>query len=67
MINIYIFIITGDSYIKDINTNNPLCSGGKVVKAFADVIKALWSQRRYAFKPLELKVSHFMNYFFFIN
>lgn len=44
-----------DSYLKDINANNPLSSGGKVAKTFADVIKALWSVRNKAFKPVALK------------
>jgi Ubiquitin C-terminal hydrolase len=43
-------------FVKDINANNPLCSGGKVVKAFADLVKVLWSHRRHAFKPSDLKV-----------
>ena len=45
-----------DHYLKDINSNNPLSSGGKVAKAFADVTKALWSYGKNAFKPLALKV-----------
>ena len=33
-----------------------MSSGGKVAKAFADVIKALWSERKTAFRPQALKV-----------
>lgn len=44
-----------DHFLKEINSNNPLSSGGKVAKAFAEVIKALWSNRRHAIKPTALK------------
>lgn len=47
--------LKSDLYVKDINTNNPLCSGGKVVKAFAELVKVLWSHRKHAFKPSDLK------------
>lgn len=44
-----------DCYFKDINSNNPLGSGGKVAKAFADVVKTLWSNGKKVFKPVALK------------
>ncbi|XP_065669506.1 ubiquitin carboxyl-terminal hydrolase 19 isoform X3 [Hydra vulgaris] len=42
-------------FLKDIAVNNPLSSGGKVAKAFSEVVKALWLPSRNAFKPLALK------------
>ena len=44
-----------DNYLKDLSANNPLSSGGKVAKAFAEVIKELWSMRKRPFKPIALK------------
>jgi len=44
-----------DNYLKDVNSNNPLSSGGKVAKAFSEVVQALWSSRKNPFKPSALK------------
>eukprot|EP00112_Aurelia_sp_Birch-Aquarium-sp1_P010488 Seg2238.7 transcript_id=Seg2238.7/GoldUCD/mRNA.D3Y31 product="Ubiquitin carboxyl-terminal hydrolase 19" protein_id=Seg2238.7/GoldUCD/D3Y31 len=45
----------GDNFLNSLTPNNPMSSGGRVAKAFADVIKALWSERKTAFRPQALK------------
>ena len=41
---------------KEINTDNPLGSGGKLVLAFAVLLKVLWSGKHYSYPPSKLKV-----------
>ena len=51
-----LIFLLDDHYISDIVNNNPFSSSGKVVKAFAELTKALWLSGRKAFKPTALKV-----------
>ncbi|XP_064631976.1 ubiquitin carboxyl-terminal hydrolase 19-like [Lineus longissimus] len=40
---------------KEINTDNPLGSGGKLVVAFAVLLRVLWSGKHYSYAPSKLK------------
>ncbi|XP_033746045.1 ubiquitin carboxyl-terminal hydrolase 19-like [Pecten maximus] len=43
------------AYQKDINTDNPLGSGGKLAVQFAHLLKVLWSAKHYSYAPSKLK------------
>ncbi|XP_021369887.1 ubiquitin carboxyl-terminal hydrolase 19-like isoform X2 [Mizuhopecten yessoensis] len=43
------------AYQKDINTDNPLGSGGKLAVQFAHLLKVLWSGKHYSYAPSKLK------------
>ena len=32
------------NYEKDININNPICSEGKIIKSFVELLKSLWNE-----------------------
>lgn len=44
------------TYQTDINTENPLGSGGKLAVQFAHLLKVLWSAKHYSYAPSKLKV-----------
>ncbi|XP_060079389.1 ubiquitin carboxyl-terminal hydrolase 19-like [Ylistrum balloti] len=48
------FFCSGN-FQKDINTDNPLGSGGKLAVQFAHLLKVLWSAKHYSYAPSKLK------------
>lgn len=47
--------ILADTYLTDINTNNPLGMHGEIARTYADLIKILWSGNHSSFLPREFK------------
>lgn len=54
-----------NSYINELNFNNPLGMKGEIAEAYADVIKQMWSGRHYSVVPrvFKTKVGHFASQF----
>ncbi|KAL3119782.1 hypothetical protein niasHT_008662 [Heterodera trifolii] len=44
-----------DNYVDEVNTSNPLGTGGRLVKQYADLLKDMWSGRFSSVRPYELK------------
>ena len=44
-----------DAWVKDLNTKNPLGSGGRVASAYASLLKEIWSGKYAALAPRMLK------------
>ena len=42
-------------YKKDINERNPLGTGGKLIKAYADLLEKLWNGKSNSLAPWNLK------------
>ena len=57
-------IFSGDQYQDDINTENPLGTGGQLAVIFANLMRNLWSGKDRSLSPYKLKVRmHECNYF----
>ncbi|CAG9325083.1 unnamed protein product [Blepharisma stoltei] len=52
--NLTEYFLTG-KYIKDINSKNPLGSGGKLVREYADLVKEIWSDSSKIISPWDFK------------
>ncbi|KAL7884651.1 hypothetical protein AOLI_G00074210 [Acnodon oligacanthus] len=54
-----------NSYLDELNFNNPLGMKGEIAEAYADVIKQMWSGRHYSVVPrvFKTKVGHFASQF----
>ena len=50
------FLHSGDGYKDDVNTENPLGTGGKLAVAFANLMRNLWSGKERSLSPYKLKV-----------
>ena len=48
-------IFLSDLYLADINTANPIGTGGKLVKAYASLIKEIWTSRENSIGPWGFK------------
>lgn len=49
-------MFSGDQYQDDINTENPLGTGGKLAVIFANLMRNLWSGKERSLSPYKLKV-----------
>ena len=49
-------LFSGDQYQDDINTENPLGTGGKLAVIFANLMRNLWSGKERSLSPYKLKV-----------
>ena len=49
-----------DQYQDDINTENPLGTGGKLAVIFANLMRNLWSGKERSLSPYKLKVRIYM-------
>lgn len=57
-------LLSGDQYQDDINTENPLGTGGKLAVIFANLMRNLWTGKERSLSPYKLKVRmHEFNYF----
>jgi hypothetical protein len=49
--------VTGGTFQKEINHDNPLGTGGKLAVAFATLMKIIWSGKYRSYAPAKLKVN----------
>jgi len=49
-------LFSGDQYQDDINTENPLGTGGKLAVIFANLMRNLWTGKERSLSPYKLKV-----------
>ena len=49
-------LFSGDQYQDDINTENPLGTGGRLAVIFANLMRNLWSGKERSLSPYKLKV-----------
>jgi ubiquitin C-terminal hydrolase len=45
-----------DSFLNDINEKNPLGTQGRLVHAYAELLKEMWSGQMSSVRPFRLKV-----------
>jgi len=47
--------ILNDHYYKEINIDNPIGSGGSLIKSFANLMKSMWYDKKPVADPVEFK------------
>lgn len=52
-----IVVYSGEQFKEDINTENPLGTGGKLAIIFANLMSNLWSGKDRSLSPYKLKVT----------
>lgn len=52
-----IVVYSGEQFKEDINTENPLGTGGKLAIIFANLMNNLWSGKDRSLSPYKLKVT----------
>lgn len=46
-----------ERHLAELNKENPLGNQGEIAKAFADLLKAMWSGQHHSFPPRAFKVN----------